>query len=46
MPLLDKDGNNITRNTWLAYSKTNQPTNVEKEFIKYIEDNLSINYKR
>ena len=44
-PLLDSEGNNVTRNTWLVYSKTKQLSKVEKEFIKYIENNLNINQK-
>ena len=41
-PLLDAKGNNVTRNTWLVYSKTKSLNNVEKNFIKYIEDNIAI----
>ena len=41
-PLLDAKGNNVTRNTWLVYSKTKSLNNVEKDFIKYIEDNIAI----
>lgn len=41
-PLLDLDGNNVIRNTWFAYSRTKKFNKIEKEFIQFIEDNVSI----
>ena len=42
MPLLDSDGNNIIRNTWLVYPKEKQLSIIVKDFIKFIEDNVKI----
>ena len=42
MPLLDEDGNNIIRNTWLVYPKEKQLSIIAKDFIKFVEDNVKI----
>lgn len=42
MPLLDDNGNNIIRNTWLVYPKKKQLSIIAKDFIKFVEDNVKI----
>lgn len=41
-PILDDDGNNIIRNTWLVYPKKKQMSTVVKDFVKFVEDNIEI----
>ena len=41
-PILDDNGNNIIRNTWLVYPKKKQMSTVVKDFVKFVEDNIQI----
>ena len=41
-PILDDDGNNIIRNTWLVYPKKKQMSAVVKDFVQFVEDNIQI----
>lgn len=41
-PILDDDGNNIIRNTWLVYPKKKQMSTVVKDFVQFVEDNIQI----
>ncbi len=41
-PILDDNGNNIIRNTWLVYPKKKQISTVVKDFVKFVEDNIQI----
>ncbi len=41
-PILDDNGNNIIRNTWLVYPKKKQISTVIKDFVKFVEDNIQI----
>ena len=41
-PILDHDGNNIIRNTWLVYPKKKQMSAVVKDFVQFVEDNIQI----
>lgn len=41
-PILDDNGNNIIRNTWLVYPKKKQMSAVVKDFVKFVEDNIQI----
>ena len=41
-PLLDDEGNHITRNTWLVYSNKKQLSVVEQKFIEYMKNNIEI----
>ncbi|ONI45704.1 hypothetical protein AN640_04215 [Candidatus Epulonipiscium fishelsonii] len=39
-PLLDEDGEYITRNTWFIYNPAKKLSNCTKNFINYIESNI------
>lgn len=41
-PILDDDGNNIIRNTWLVYPKKKQMSTVVKDFVQFVKDNIQI----
>ena len=41
-PILDDNGNNIIRNTWLVYPKKKHMSAVVKDFVKFVEDNIQI----
>ena len=41
-PILDDDGNNIIRNTWLVYPKKKQMSTIVKNFVQFVEDNIQI----
>lgn len=41
-PILDDEGNNIIRNTWLVYPKKKQMSTVVKDFVQFVEDNIQI----
>lgn len=41
-PILDDNGNNIIRNTWLVYPKKKQMSTVVKDFVQFVEDNIQI----
>ena len=41
-PILDDDGNNIIRNTWLVYPKNKHMSTVVKDFVQFVEDNIQI----
>lgn len=41
-PILDDEGNNIIRNTWLVYPKKKQMSTVVKDFVQFVKDNTQI----
>lgn len=41
-PILDDEGNNIIRNTWLVYPKKKQMSTVVKDFVQFVKDNIQI----
>ena len=41
-PILDDEGNNIIRNTWLVYPKKKQMSIVVKDFVQFVKDNIQI----
>ena len=41
-PILDDNGNNIIRNTWLVYPKNKHMSTVVKDFVQFVEDNIQI----
>ena len=41
-PILDDEGNNIIRNTWLVYPKKKQMSTVVKDFVQCVKDNIQI----
>ena len=41
-PILDDEGNNIIRNTWLVYPKKKQTSTVVKDFVQFVKDNIQI----
>ena len=41
-PILDDEGNNIIRNTWLVYPKKKQMITVVKDFVQFVKDNIQI----
>ena len=43
-PLVDKNGEPVTRNTWFLYSKNKRMTAVLEEFVGYIEEHC--NFKK
>ena len=41
-PILDDEGNNIIRTTWLVYPKKKQMSTVVKDFVQFVKDNIQI----
>ena len=41
-PILDDEGNNIIRNTWLVYPKKKQMSTAVKDFVQFVKDNIQI----
>ena len=41
-PILDDEGKNIIRNTWLVYPKKKQMSTVVKDFVQFVKDNIQI----
>ena len=41
-PILDDEGNNIIRNTWLVYPKKKQKSTLVKDFVQFVKDNIQI----